>query len=69
MREIFQNYEHYCKWLCNAWGRSLLMDALIIKNNLVIERDDCCNGEPYRTLTRREFVEMELRLFGIEIPS
>lgn len=68
MEEVFQNYKHYTNWISDNWETDRVLDSVIIKNNLVVERKYSCNGEPYRLLTKTEFNIRESENF-IKIPT
>jgi hypothetical protein len=68
MEEVFQNFEHYKKWIANNWEQSETLDSLIIKFDLVVERQNNCNGEPYRMLTKEEFDKRDSEDF-VKIPT
>lgn len=68
MEEVFQNYKHYTDWISNNWDRTATLNNIIIKNQLVVERNYNCNGEPYRILTKTEFDTRENENF-IKIPT
>lgn len=68
MEEVFQNYKHYGDWILRKWRTDRDLDALIIKNELMIERGFNFTGEPYRPLTEEEFNERHSQDF-IKIPT
>ena len=68
MEEVFQNYEHFKEWILKNWETDKVLDSVIIKNRLMIQRENNCNGEPYRMLTREEFIERDSQGF-IKIPT
>lgn len=68
MEEVFQNYKHYGDWILRKWRTDRVLDALIVKNELMIKREISCNGEPYRPLTEEEFNERNSQSF-IKIPT
>jgi len=60
MREVFQCYEHYGKWIWENWHeKTRELDELIIQSKLMVEIDINCTGESYRILTKEEFKKME----------
>lgn len=69
MEEVFQNYKHYTDWISNNWDRTSTLNNRIIKNQLVVERNYNCNGEPYRMLTKIEFNEIENSKGFLKIPT
>lgn len=68
MEEVFQNYEHFKQWILKNWEIDTVLDSVIIKNGLMIERENNCNGEPYRMLTKSEFNKRDSQNF-IRIPT
>ncbi len=69
MKEVFQNYEHYHKWIWDNWEeKTRELDQEILKLNLMVERKNNCNGESHRLLTKTEFLEMEKNGF-IFVPT
>lgn len=68
MEEVFQNYEHFQEWILKNWETDSVLDGLIIKNGLMVERKNNCNGESYRMLTKYEFNELDSQNF-IRIPT
>jgi hypothetical protein len=60
MREVFQNYEHYANWILANWQeKSEDMNKLILESGLLVERENNCNGETHRSLTKEEFLIKE----------
>jgi len=69
MKEVFQNYEHYGKWIWENWqSKTRELDNAILQSNLMIERKNNCNGETHRLLTKEEFDEKEINGF-IFVPT
>ena len=69
MKEVFQNYEHYVKWIWENWeSKTRELDSAILKSNLMIERKNNCNGESHRFLSKDEFLEKEREGF-IFVPT
>lgn len=68
MEEVFQNFKHYSEWILNNWERDKVLDSVIVKNKLMIERENNCNGESYRLLTKEEFSKRDSENF-IKIPT
>lgn len=68
MEEVFQNFKHYKEWVLKNWQTDRVLDSVIIKKRLMIERENNCNGEAYRMLTKEEFNEMDNQNF-IKIPT
>lgn len=68
MEEVFQNYEHFKEWIFKNWQTDKVLDSVIIKNKLMIERKFNCNGKPYRMLSKEEFNEQDSQNF-IKIPT
>lgn len=68
MEEVFQNFKHYADWISRNWQTDRVLDSVIIKNKLVIERKVNCNGEAYRMLTKEEFAKRDSESF-IKIPN
>lgn len=68
MEEVFQNYEHFKEWIIKNWETDKVLDSVIIKNSLMVERQNSCNGEAYRILTKDEFIQRENEIF-IKIPT
>ena len=68
MEEVFQNFKHYTDWISRNWQTDRVLDSVIIKNELMIERKVNCNGEVYRMLTKEEFNERDSQNF-IKIPT
>jgi hypothetical protein len=68
MEEVFQNFEHFKEWILKNWQTDAVLDSVIIKNGLMIERQNNCNGESYRMLTKGEFNKRDSQNF-IKIPT
>lgn len=69
MKEVFQNYEHYANWISENWeSKSKELDNKILESDLLIERENNCNGETHRFLSKSEFKEKESKGF-IFIPN
>lgn len=69
MKEVFQNYEHYGRWIWENWrSRTRELNDSILQSKLMIERENNCTGESHRLLTKEEFYEMESKGF-IFIPD
>lgn len=64
MKEVFQDYSHYANWILENWQeKSQEMNKLILESNLLVERQNNCNGETHRYLTKKEFDELESKGF------
>lgn len=69
MSEVFQSYEHYANWISLNWESvSNELDRLILEAGLLIERQNNCNGETHRFLTKQEFNVLESKGF-IFVPT
>lgn len=63
MKEVFQNYKHYCDWISENYQITKELDDLIISLGLLIEKEVNCNGETHRNLTKLEFTQKESQGF------
>ena len=68
MEEVFQNFEHFKEWILKNWETDRVLDSVIIKNGLMVEKEYNCSGESYRMLTREEFNKLDSENFII-IPT
>ena len=69
MKEVFQNYEHYEKWMWENWrSRTRELNDSILKSKLMIEIKNNFTGESHRLLTKEEFYEKQSKEF-IFIPD
>lgn len=68
MEEVFQNFEHFKEWILKNWKTDKVLDSVIVKNGLMVERKNNCSGEAYRMLTKEEFNERDSQNF-IKIPT
>lgn len=59
MKEVFQNYEHYSKWMIQNWNyQTTDLDKKIIENGLLVKIEHH-NENAFRLMFKSEFKEKE----------
>lgn len=51
----FKNYQEYCNYLINNYGRTYKQNRFIEEAGLIKEKSTNCNGEPWASFTKEEF--------------
>lgn len=64
MREVFQSYAHYSIWIGANWEQvSKELDAIMLSEGLVIEKEYNCTGQTHRKMNKKEFDAKESKGF------